>query len=82
MPAFLLQLIAKLYPFMGNDMEVSFRPLYVYIYIYSYPFEHNLDLSTIGRVEPVLNDHTLAKRKVVLNRGGLLIEVKMHGKAT
>ena len=57
MPAFLLQLIAKLYPFMGDDVEVSFRPLY----IASYPFEHNLDLSTIGTVEPVLNDHAWAK---------------------
>ena len=32
-------------------------------------------------VTPVLSDHASAKKKS-LNRGGLLIEVKMHCKAT
>ena len=34
-----------------------------------------------GTVKPVLSDHAWAKKKS-LNRGGLLIEVKMHGKGT
>ena len=33
-------------------------------------------------VKPVLSDHAWAKKKWSLNRGGLLIEVKMHCKAT
>ena len=33
-------------------------------------------------VIPVLNDHAWAKKKWSLKRGGLLIEVKMHCKAT
>ena len=33
----------------------------------------------IATVKPVLSDHAWAKK---VNRGGLLIEVKMHGKAT
>ena len=33
-------------------------------------------------VKPVLSDHAWAKKKWSLNRGGLLIEVRMHCKAT
>ena len=33
-------------------------------------------------VKPVLSDHAWAKKKWSLNRGGLLIEVKIHCKAT
>ena len=36
----------------------------------------------LATVKPVLSDHAWAKKKWSLNRGGLLIEVKMHCKAT
>ena len=39
------------------------------------------NLKTIITVKPVLSDHAWAKKRWSLNRGGLLIEVKMHGKA-
>ena len=44
---------------------------------FSYP-----QLIIITTVKPVLSDHAWAKKKWSLNRGGLLIEVKMHCKAT
>ena len=40
-----------------------------------------VDLSTVKPVH-VLSDHAWAKKEWSLNRGGLLIEVKMHCKAT
>ena len=38
--------------------------------------------SMIITVKPVLSDHAWAKKKWSLNRGGLLIEVQMHSKAS
>ena len=41
----------------------------------------DMELASSSTVKPVLSDHAWAK-KSGLNRGGLLIEVKMHCKAT
>ena len=38
--------------------------------------------AALSTMKPVLSDHGWAPKKWSLNRGGLLIEAKMHGKAT
>ena len=43
---------------------------------------HYFTLVMTSIVKSVLSDHAWAKKKWPLNRGGLLIEVKMYGKAT
>ena len=56
--------------------------MYVCMYVYNYVCMYVQYKSNSGTVKPVLSDHAWAKKKWSLNRGGLLIQVKMHGKAT
>ena len=40
------------------------------------------DCGILSTVKPALSDRAWAEKKWSLNRGGLLIEVKMNGRAT